>query len=258
MKSHAESNPSSDASNGEVVAPSTADGSPLVPRDSNAQVVTSQKSHSLDAIRRHPQHKQPKSHFPTRSFSSAKAAVPGHESNSQEKVLFPRDDIDGTPQRPRLSSRSLSGLARKSWVAVSRSSSISPSRRGVENTQRYTSDRSSFSRSSSYPNLETLQERDLGSVTQRADENRKQSRRPLSSLVRRPTPSSEAPLVPSIPRSFSSDRLLSAAQHGSTEDPPTIPTAVTYNRLQAVGPESSKKKDELWSSFRDLEGEYQK
>lgn len=83
------------------------------------------------------------------------------------------------------------------------------------------------------------------------------SRRPLSSLLSKASPS-ETPSVPRIPTSYSTDRLPSSGILSLSSKPPAVPKSWSSERVQGLGAEAPRKKDELWSVFRTLDGEYQK
>ena len=77
-------------------------------------------------------------------------------------------------------------------------------------------------------------------------------RRPLSEIL---TGSSDHS-IPSFPKSYSTDRLPTTQL--KQEMLPALPTPVARERLQASFPEAPRKKDELWSVFRTLDGEFTK
>ena len=162
---------------------------------------------------------------------------------------------------------SLSSFARKSWTTASRSPSPSPGRSSGEDLH-----------SNSLPNVASTHpsspikadpvEIQVLPVTEgdRPIKRRKsfigrKSKRPLSAFIGKGTPGGEDPRpgVPTIPKSFSTDRLPSLVRdHHPLERPPLIPRSTSSDRLQGLLLESPRKKDELWSNFRSLDGEFQK
>ena len=83
--------------------------------------------------------------------------------------------------------------------------------------------------------------------------------RPLSLLLSGSSDKDEShpPPMPLLPKSFSTDRLptLKTPSLGSERVPP-LPRTLSSEKLLKT--EFGRKKDELWSAFRHLDGEYQK
>ena len=160
-------------------------------------------------------------------------------------------------------SGSLSTFARKSWINSSRSQSPSPTREcltdkfaseGVPPVPTLSTDPEDLK-----TNGKVLDERK--SLRRRNTLSGKKSKRPLSALLGKTTPliDNDNPTVPSIPKSFSTDRLPSYMQHQSSpERLPIVPRSKSSERFQGHGLDIPRKKDELWSTFRTLDGEYQK
>ncbi|KAL8719476.1 MAG: hypothetical protein Q9225_003526 [Loekoesia sp. 1 TL-2023] len=157
-----------------------------------------------------------------------------------------------TDAKPRSMSRSLSRLARRSWVSSSRSPSPSLSKHEHKRNRTVPSEASSpFSRSSSSSTLNT---QDTLKFPKRLAKGQRQ---PLSTFMGKVSSASAIPSVPSIPKSFSTDKLP-IVRNRTLENPPTVPTSASVERLQGMGTEVSRKKDELWSAFRTLDGDFQK
>ena len=192
--------------------------------------------------------------------------------NGRDKVM---DDVEYQPQNQKtgrmpareLKTRSVSGsitnFARQSWASASRSPSPSPSKRRA----RKDLDMSSKAGTDVSNSNDTLQEATNGgrkdhtnSMLRRNSILTKRSKRPLSSLLQgRGSISVEMPSVPPIPKSFSTDKLPSSSQESSTlKVAPTLPDSKSFEKLQILGADSPRKKDELWSAFRNLDAEYQK
>lgn len=149
-------------------------------------------------------------------------------------------------------SRSLSRLARRSWIPSSRSPSPSPVKSMRTETESLRSGNSSCtSMPSSSSNLNAQE-------SYRAPRRpSKGQRRPGSTLGNKCVPESTIPSVPSIPKSFSTDKLF-IVRSQATERSFPVSTSASVERLQNAGMEGSRKRDELWSAFRTLDGEFQK
>ncbi|KAI9661198.1 MAG: hypothetical protein M1821_009525 [Bathelium mastoideum] len=78
-----------------------------------------------------------------------------------------------------------------------------------------------------------------------------------SSLTLAEKSKSHPPPIPSLPKSFSTDRLpiLKTPSSGTDRVPP-VPRSISSEKLLKT--DFGRKKDELWSVFRTLDGEYQK
>ncbi len=162
-------------------------------------------------------------------------------------------------------SASLTSFARKSWISASRSPS--PNKRdalpnGVlvkdpgSNNARPPSRSSALTRIDS-KNVATNGQ--VGTPTKRTSTISKRSRRPLSAILGKSSTETDAPSVPSIPISYSTDRLPSLNYNPfSSEQPHTMPKSRSSERLQGMGMESPRRKDELWGAFRALDGDFQK
>ena len=87
---------------------------------------------------------------------------------------------------------------------------------------------------------------------------RRKSRRPLSALISKDI-GNQLPSVPPIPKSFSTDKLQSTDYKGSITSMPALSSAPLFlERTGVTGTETPRKRDELWSAFRNLDGDYQK
>ena len=203
-------------------------------------------------------------------FTISKFAVT--EKHKREDVInLPKaaiisDRLEGeTKARPVVGS--LSSFARKSWTNSSRSPSPSPRRHSGEDLQKNTLPNVASIQPASPIKVDPVEilvlpvrEGDRPIKRRKSFIGRK-SKRPLSALIGKGTPAGEdaRPGVPSIPKSFSSDRLPSLVRdHHPLERPPIIPRSTSSDRLQSLILDSPRKKDELWSNFRSLDGEFQK
>ncbi|KAL9637635.1 MAG: hypothetical protein Q9204_001798 [Flavoplaca sp. TL-2023a] len=144
--------------------------------------------------------------------------------------------------------RSVSRLARRSWV--SRSRSVPPSTL-VANLQDKEEAPSSISKSSSSSTLKSL----TGSTIH--DQSSKARRRRLSALLGKAPSDSNVPSVPAIPTSFSTDKLPFTRNQASGQTP-SFRRLTSWELSQSIGHDSSRKRDELSSAFRTLDGEFQK
>lgn len=162
-------------------------------------------------------------------------------------------------------SGTLSSLARKSWISASRSPS--PNKRENPKDGSVTIDRSPSSASSGSRSVVVTQSDTAKGVAEdhimkplrRSSFLGKKSRRPLSAFLGRSSPEPRTPPVPSIPKSYSTGRLPSLMNnHSSSEKPPVMPKSLSSERLQAMGMDFPRRKDELWTNFRALDGDFQK
>ena len=86
----------------------------------------------------------------------------------------------------------------------------------------------------------------------------KKPRRPLSAFLGRASSEQKVPMVPLIPKSFSLERLPSLTHAHSSNVMPNVPKSNYPDRLQNLGLEPLRKKDELWGAFRALDGDFNK
>ncbi|KAL8769986.1 MAG: hypothetical protein Q9209_004233 [Squamulea sp. 1 TL-2023] len=145
-------------------------------------------------------------------------------------------------------SRSFSRFARRSWVSRSRSSSPSPSVLGLEHKQ------DSFSDIPRTPSSSTL---NTSVDSTASDRPPKARRRPLSVLKGKVPFDSTVPSVPAIPTSFSTEKLP-VIWNRTLEKVPTLPRSTTWEPTQGSSTDSSRKRDDLSSAFRTLDGDFQK
>ena len=145
-------------------------------------------------------------------------------------------------------SRSLSRFARRSWVSRSRSSSPSPVVLDLEHKGDASSS-TSMSLSSSAPNT--------SADSAIADRPSKGRRRPLSTMMGKLPSDPSVPSVPAIPTSYSTDKLSLTLDQVSGQDPP-VPSLASREPSQGTGADSPRKRDDLSSAFRTLDGDFQK
>ncbi|KIW08120.1 uncharacterized protein PV09_01055 [Verruconis gallopava] len=92
----------------------------------------------------------------------------------------------------------------------------------------------------------------------------KLSKRPNSAVFESPTKGSSSPVnKPSQPsqlsKSFSTDKLsLSSFTKKSSGSTPPVPRLTSKDKQRLANSEVTKKRDELWTVFRNLEGDFQK
>ena len=158
------------------------------------------------------------------------------------------------------SSSSLSNLARRSsWIIGSRSPS--PSNRKSSVNREVKSEKPATPKKGPGPiqlpeqlplDKVVVANGELSPVKRRGTFGSK-ARRPLSAIL---SSSDKSSTIPSIPKSHSTDRLPTML---SRHQIPDLPTPTYRERLQAVPyAEAPRKRDELWSIFRTLDGEYSK
>ncbi len=175
-----------------------------------------------------------------------------------------------TPDRQwmrRSISGSISKIARRSWLSTSRSPSPSPNKRLSRQDKYGGEDRtrsSSGSQSTSRPKTPENEAEDSATnghtngMSRRNSLLRRKSRRPLSAILGKDA-AADAPSVPAIPKSFSTDKLPSLNHKRSMLGGiPAVPRSSSLERLQGIGVETPRKKDELWSAFRSLDGDFHK
>lgn len=184
------------------------------------------------------------------------------ESSLNDKLMeLPKAYIDGSKGNigPKTkSSSSLSNLAkRSSWIIGSRSPSPSPSRKS-SNTSLNKLEKTVTPKKVPGPiqlpeplNKAVVANGELSPIKRRGTFSSTKAKRPLSAILT----GSASPAVPAIPKSYSTDRLPMSK---SRPDVPDLPTPVSRERLLLAVPEAPRKKDELWTMFRTLDGEYAK
>ena len=188
--------------------------------------------------------------------------IVGAEETSQEIACEPATGNDGRAPNRGLKTHSVSGsitnFAKKSWPTASRSPSPSPSkrrsRRDVEVAPEPDNPSTKLTETSSDSPIGTV-----NGVLRRNSILSKRARRPLSSLLSKGHDNPNAPSVPPIPKSFSTDKLPSLDHKSpALSHPPNLPRSRSFERFHSTGSETPRKKDELWGVFRNLDGEYQK
>lgn len=209
-------------------------------------------------------------------FTISKFSVgpdPWSQDVADESKILEDGTIQGTEPQAPSGEGSIPGLARKSWISKSRSPSPSPTKTrlrketgtGAESTHQVNGSNSAVDvKTSSLSAAEvkddalkpTSSHHGRGSLSRRNSVLTK-SRRPLSLLLSKATPA-EIPSVPPIPKSFSTDRLPLSSRQSTPSKPPAVPKSWSSERLQGLGAEMPRRKDECWSLFRTLDAEYQK
>jgi hypothetical protein len=75
-------------------------------------------------------------------------------------------------------------------------------------------------------------------------------------------PSSPLSKPSQLAKSFSTDRLslssLTRSKNAAGEAAPPVPRLTTKDKQRIANADTAKKRDELWTAFRNLEGDYQK
>ena len=180
-----------------------------------------------------------------------------------------REPSDVEP-KTRVISGPLRTLTQRSWYVPSRSPSPAPK----DIKQDHTLDSNNFViqkgdlQNGTHSRKSRSDGSDIPTVPQIAKVHQRRNsiasrKRPLSALLGRPsTPFFDAgSQVPSLPKSFSTDRLPStihdqlhrARAAGSSVSIPSSP-----NTAKSFVSDTPRKKDELWNNFRSLDAEFQK
>jgi hypothetical protein len=171
-------------------------------------------------------------------------------------------------------------LRRKSWMPPSQSRSSSPTKEKENKVKGEEVGKDSFS-------TEASKRRSIASALSLTDKSKakdnaskedlsaprsrlltRKSKRPLSGLFTSSTEpvvpavpaAADAPAVPALPKSFSTERLPSFSHHPTPTSPthiPPLPRTISSDRLKGARTEP-RKKDELWTVFRTLEGDLRK
>ncbi|MCJ1396888.1 hypothetical protein MMC11_000078 [Xylographa trunciseda] len=185
-----------------------------------------------------------------------------------------RNHRDDRESKTRSVSGSLTNLARKSWLGASRSPS--PNKRRSVSTASEQFNAGVIQETNRFPLKKSpppplpvsiekskLLTNDDHVTLERKESTAKKAKRPLSVILRKsalpPVLKSPGIPVPSIPKSFSQD-TISPLPNG--KPPPNHAQALlrstSTEKLQSSGADVSRKRDELASNFRSLDGEYQK
>lgn len=140
-------------------------------------------------------------------------------------------------------SRSLSRLARRSWMSSSRSPSPSPSKQSRTENGSILSESPSLTSLSSSSSALNTQEPPMASRPPA-----KGQRRPLGTLMNKKASEPTIPSVPSIPTFFPAKKSP-AVGNRATAKTPTNPALASVERAQNTGIETSHKKDDLWGAL---------
>ena len=98
-------------------------------------------------------------------------------------------------------------------------------------------------------------------VPERISTTEKKTRRPLNAILGKSALLDEdKPAVPQLPRSMSHDKLAALRYRSPVLDPlpPLESRSASTERMSSFGSDTPRRRDELWSSFRALDGEFQK
>ena len=160
------------------------------------------------------------------------------------------------------SSSSLSSLARRgSWILGSRSPSPSSRKSMQSPSAKLVQDRrTKITQETPKPfeslNVAASSNGEIPPLERKGTLGGTKSRRPLSVILgRSKSYNNESPAVPSLPKSYSTDRLPVVE---SDADRPEMPVLFIQEHLHAPGYETPRKKDELWGNFRTLDSEHSK
>jgi hypothetical protein len=191
------------------------------------------------------------------------------DSSYSPKVAVAVERIDRA-QKTRSVSGSFGSFARRPWFSSSPTRSPSPSpvdKKAKPEKLGQTSPAKSPKKPPKAQIPRTLQyippPADQAPVVARKGTVLSKGRRPLSALLPQRKPEVDAaklksPSTHSLRKSKSFEKLPGLKLKTTAEKVPPIPPSFSSERLQAIGLDYSKKKDELWSVFRTLEGDYSK
>ncbi|KAL9124012.1 MAG: hypothetical protein Q9217_006616 [Psora testacea] len=219
-----------------------------------------------------------RSHGPLRRRSSSKRKTA--KVSVSQFTIGPEEALDDaayesqtielaqTPERQKVGrsiSGSISKIARRSWISASRSPPPSQSKRLSRQDKAANicpSTGPSWPVSGYEPkvpnsHLNKFEDETGNTIIRETSLPAKRSRRPLSALWNTDV-GIQAPSLPAIPKSFSTEKLPSMNYNSSMVGAPGIPHAPSIERLPTAGTDSPRKRDELWSVFRSLDGEYHK
>ena len=195
----------------------------------------------------------------------------GPDEDETDVTYQPVPKIRGRAAESAIKSRSVSGslarLKRQSWIASSRSPS--PNKTKSLEQRPSTADGKLSRRPPIVMQTASAASTDAlnsivtpnGHDSARAEQHgvqRKKSRRPISSYLSMTGLSDASSQGPTIPRSYSTDKLPLSHTHTSSEIPPSLPSSKSFERLSATSAESPRRKDDLWSAFRALDADFQK
>ena len=227
-------------------------------------------------------HKQPRGSPQRNSFvkcKSTKVTVPQFAIGPEEAICDTEHELrvveeapasQRQPDRQRIRrsiSGSISRIARRSWISASRSPSPPPHQRSSRQAKGGGTDPpggASWHLTDCELNIRNRQTSVAESQISRLnDGTRKNSllgrkgRRPLSALLSKDL-EDQAPAVPSIPKSFSIDILPSLSHEFSAIATPAVPRTPSAEKFSISGTDTPRKKDELWTAFRNLDGDFHK
>ena len=214
---------------------------------------------SRSPFRRHSNRLTKQSKLPTQKQALVESPNPPELAELSKAHVRTDESSMGTRSK---SSTSLSSLARRgSWILGSRSPSPS-SRKSLQNSpakankDHRTRVSQESPKSTKSLNAAAIPNVEVPSLERKGTIASTKSKRPLSAILGRSKSYNNGdPAVPSLPKSFSTDRLPVADQD---TDQPEMPVLFIQEHLHAPGFETPRKKDELWGNFRTLDGEHAK
>ena len=161
--------------------------------------------------------------------------------------------------------RSLTRFARKSWISASRSPSLSPSKPEIIECENSLTDTitgtSSFKLNplsqTRYNHRSNMKAEKFHMSSKTFNDADRRQKMPQSISPSKPLSTSDEPALPFI-RSTLSTEKLPEIYYQPSETLSLIPRSMSSDRLQGMGTEFFRRKDDLWNSFRTLDNEYQK
>lgn len=197
-------------------------------------------------------HARRSSRFMPFSSKSREPSAERKPERGRKEAVKQADSPSGSPVR------SLTKLRRKSWVVTQDQQppkSSSPSREKKGDSRRKSVDVNKSKRLAKISIPEHSEARDTTPELHHAPPHSKRNKR-LSGLFN----ATNAPPVPAIPQSFSTDQLPLNTHAQSALSPssvPPLPRNISHENFKGVKTEP-RKKDELWTVFRTLDADLRK
>ncbi|KAF2263725.1 DUF1765-domain-containing protein [Lojkania enalia] len=278
-----------DASMLELKGTISEDDLKLGPKEEGTDSSYSSSGGSSPSSEEAPQAEQPEQPTPLKpSISRRSSRFLPFSSKSREPSIEPKSDRSRHETRKKEESpgsmspaRSLTKLRRKSWIAPN-SRSSSPTKDSVKAVKAEESPKASsgvdsnkqkfFTSTAGIPEKSRPNDVSLEPSVSKTRVLTKKTKRPLSGLFNSSTTlqnsqtntaqlpaASNTSSVRALPKSFSTERLPSFTQSPTTATThiPPLPRRISTERLKGVKTEP-RKKDELWTVFRALEGDLRK
>lgn len=203
---------------------------------------------------------------------SSKSREPSIEPKPRKEAVKEAESPGGSPSRP------LTKLRRKSWVVPQHQqpATTSPTKESKKEKKAAQKEESARKKAAiaELPKRKTLASTD--SIPEEVECKSEVRDEAADTVDERPTPiplskknkrlsallTANGPAVPSVPKSFSTEQLPLYPQTNTpltpTERVPPLPRNISTDKLGNKVKTEPRKKDELWTVFRTLEGELRK